>query len=228
MFRLRDLDRDFIRAIARVRFTDLVGECSRSGPEVVVELSVVGCRPDDNTISQYVHGAAISRPPSQLHSMVGSLGLRTRLELNRSRRRRRRSAAYRPVEPVNLIGIHASNTEYLSYPIRATTNVTPRISECRSRISLHHPVSPLPLTLRSESHIGLDLYPIGASSQNRRDGQVYRERGADYRDRLVERAENLSARKSTAVGVNENIPIGGRSRALEVPPSASIDCTFQV
>ena len=33
--RLRDLDGDFIRAIARVRFTDLVGECSRLGSEVV-------------------------------------------------------------------------------------------------------------------------------------------------------------------------------------------------
>jgi len=83
---------------------------------------------------------------------------------------------------------------------------------------LHHPVSPIPLTLRSKSHIGLDLYPIGPSSQNRRGGQVYRERRSDYRDRLIERAENLSARKSTAVGVNENIPIGGRSRALEVSP----------
>ena len=155
MFRLRDLDRDFIRAIARVRFTDLVDECSRLGSEVVIDLSVIGCRPDDNTISQYVHGAAISRPPSQLHPMVGSLGLRTPLERDRYRCWSWCCAAYCPVEPVNLIGIHASNTEYFSYPIRATTNVTPRISECRSRISLHHPVSPIPLTLRSESHIGL-------------------------------------------------------------------------
>src|SRR5437773_979581 len=89
MGRLRDLDRDLIRAIARVCFTDLVGECSRSGSDVVSELSVVGCRRDDNIISQYVHGAAISRPPSQFHPMVGSLGLHTRLELDRCRSCRR-------------------------------------------------------------------------------------------------------------------------------------------
>src|SRR5213595_2932350 len=66
------LDCDFVRAIARVCFTDLVGECSRLGSEVVNSLSVVGCSPDDNTISQYVHLAAISRGPLQLHLMAVS------------------------------------------------------------------------------------------------------------------------------------------------------------
>ena len=46
MGRLRDLDGDFIRAITRICFTDLVGECSRLGSEVVGALSVVGYRPD--------------------------------------------------------------------------------------------------------------------------------------------------------------------------------------
>ena len=82
MGRLLDLDGDFIRAIAAVRFTDLVGECSRLGSEAVCGLSIVGCRPDDITISHYVHGTTIKRAPFQLHLMVGSLGLHTRLERN--------------------------------------------------------------------------------------------------------------------------------------------------
>ena len=87
MGRLRDHDGDFIRAIARVCFTDLVGECSRLGSEVVIGSSVVGCSADDNTISQYVHETAISRAPSQLHPMVGSLGHHTRVEHNVTTRR---------------------------------------------------------------------------------------------------------------------------------------------
>src|SRR6266404_1889220 len=83
MGRLLDYDGDFIRAIA-VRFTDLVDECSRGGSEIVVGSSVVGCRRDDITISQYVYGVAIKRTPFQLHPMAGSLGLRTRLERNGS------------------------------------------------------------------------------------------------------------------------------------------------
>jgi hypothetical protein len=146
--------------------------------------------------------------------MVGSLGLRMRLELNRSRRRR--SAAYRPVEPVNLIGIHAGNTEYLSYPIRAAPDVTARIPQCCSRIRLQHSVGPFPLALRGKGHIGLDLDPVRASAENRRDRQVYREGGADYHDWLLGRAENLRARKAAAVGINENIPIDGRARPKSV------------
>ena len=83
MGRLLDLDRDFIRAIARICFTDLVGECSRLGSEVVVGSAVIGCSRDDNTISQYVHLAAISWAPLQFHPVVGSLGPHTRLERNR-------------------------------------------------------------------------------------------------------------------------------------------------
>src|SRR5206468_1836690 len=82
---LRDLDGDLIRAIACVCFTDLVRECSRLGSEVVTGFSVVGCSPDDNIISQYVHQAAISRAPPQLHLMVGSLCLHPSLKRNRSR-----------------------------------------------------------------------------------------------------------------------------------------------
>jgi len=141
--------------------------------------------------------------------MVGSLGLRTRLELNRS--------AYCPVEPVNLIGIHAFNTENLSYPVCAAPDGTARIPDCRSRIRLQHSVGPFPLALRVEGHIGLDLDPVRASAENRRDGQAYREGGADYDDWLVRRTENLRARKAAAVGINENIPIGGRARSKTVP-----------
>ena len=47
-----DHDGDFIRAIAGVRFTDLVDECSRMVSQVVLRLSVVGACLDDNTISQ--------------------------------------------------------------------------------------------------------------------------------------------------------------------------------
>src|SRR5438093_994144 len=83
MGRLRDLDGDFIRAIARVRFADLVDECSRLRSEVVPGPSVVGCRRDDNIISNYVHLTAISRAPLQFHQMVGSLGPHMRLERNR-------------------------------------------------------------------------------------------------------------------------------------------------
>ena len=82
MGRLRDHDVDFIGAIARVRFTDLVGEFSRTGSEIVIGLSVVGGCRDNSTISQYVHVPAISRAPLQLHLMFGSLRLHARLKHN--------------------------------------------------------------------------------------------------------------------------------------------------
>ncbi len=62
----------------------MVDECSQSGSEVVRGISIVGCRPNDSTISNYVDGAAISRGPFQLHLVLVSLGLDTRLERNGS------------------------------------------------------------------------------------------------------------------------------------------------
>ena len=52
------------------------------GSEIVRGLSVVGVCRDDSTISQYVHGPAISRAPFQLHLMFVSLRLHARLEHN--------------------------------------------------------------------------------------------------------------------------------------------------
>src|SRR5262245_55176516 len=82
MRQLLDLDDDYIRAIACGRFTDLVVECSRLRPELVLGLSVVGGCLDDSTISQHVYVAAISRAPFHFHKMVGSLGRRLSLEHN--------------------------------------------------------------------------------------------------------------------------------------------------
>jgi hypothetical protein len=70
--------------------------------------------------------------------------------------------------------------------------------------------------LCAKGHVGLNFDPIRACSEDRRRGQVYREGRANLRHRLVQRAVNLRARKSTAVAVNENIPIGRGSRAVKV------------
>ena len=82
MGRLRHHYGNLIRAIACVRFTDLVGECSRMGSEIALGSSAVGYCRDNSTISQYVHVPAISRAPFQLHLMFVSLRLQARLEHN--------------------------------------------------------------------------------------------------------------------------------------------------
>ena len=82
MGRLRDIDGDFIRAIARVRFTDLVFECSRMGSEIALGFSVVRYCRDNLTISQYVHVPAISRAPLQVDLMLGSVRLHAEVEHN--------------------------------------------------------------------------------------------------------------------------------------------------
>ena len=81
---------------------------------------------------------------------------------------------------------------------------------------LHSAIGPAPLALRTKGHVGLDLDPIRARAEDRSRSEVYGEGGADHRDWLVQSAVNLRARKSAAVGVNEDIPIGGRSRAIEI------------
>ena len=100
----------------------------------------------------------------------------------------------------------------------AAREATARVPECRAVIRLHCPIGPTPFSLCAKGHVGLDLYPIRAWSEDRRRGQVYREGRANLRHRLVQRAVNLRARKRAAVAVNENIPIGGRSGAVEIHP----------
>ena len=110
------------------------------------------------------------------------------------------------------------NTDWLSYPVSAAPERTAWVPECRSVISLHSPIGPTPLALRSEGHVGLDLDPIGASSKDGRRDEVYRKSRADYRDCGVQNAVNLRAGKSRAVSVNEDIPTVGRSEAVKVYP----------
>ncbi len=71
---------DFIRAVARVRFTDLIDERSALGSEVVLGASVIGRRSDGRTISNNVDAAAISWVPAQSHNSVAVLpaGRRTK------------------------------------------------------------------------------------------------------------------------------------------------------
>src|SRR6266404_6955829 len=123
------------------------------------------------------------------------------------------------VKPVNLIwSTCGGNTDWFSYPNRATTEGTARVLECRSVVRLHRAVGPAPLALRTEGHVGLDLNPIRPGSEDRCDWQVCREGSAHLYDWNVGRAENLRAGKSRVVGVNEDIPIGSRSEAVEVCP----------
>ena len=134
--------------------------------------------------------------------------------------RRGSSSSYRPVDSVHLVGSACGgNAHWFSYPVGAAPEGPARVPECRSVIRLHCPIGPAPLSLRTKGHVGLDLDPIGACSEDRRRGQVYREGRPNLRDRLVERAVNLRAGQiPRAVGVNENIPIGGWSRAVELHP----------
>ncbi len=104
MGRLRDYDVDFIRAIARVRFTDLVGECSRHWfRDCLLACPSSGACRDDSTISQYVYVPAISRAPFQLHLMFGSLRLQARLEHNVTPARVNRGKDIDPAPSVDVV-----------------------------------------------------------------------------------------------------------------------------
>src|SRR5438874_10115163 len=48
--------------------------------EPILEASVIGRAPDDNTISQYIYEAAISWAPLQSHKTVASLSAYPRIE----------------------------------------------------------------------------------------------------------------------------------------------------
>ena len=89
---------------------------------------------------------------------------------------------------------------------------------CRRRIRLHSAISPTPLALRSKGHVGLNLNPVCACTKHRSRAQIYRKGRPAYRNRLVQCAVNLRPRNPPAIGVNEHIPIGGRSDTVEIHP----------
>src|SRR6266536_771079 len=92
-------------------------------------------------------------------------------------------AAYRPVNPPNLVRpTCGGNTDWFSHPSRATTEGTARVPECRSIISLHRPIGPTPFTVRHKGHVGLDLDPISAGSKDGSRAERYRKCRADLRD----------------------------------------------
>ena len=64
---------DCIRTGTCVRFTDLIGICSNMLMDIYLEVSVIGRRPFNSTIPQYVDLAAISRAPIQNHKPVTAL-----------------------------------------------------------------------------------------------------------------------------------------------------------
>ena len=63
--RLTESNRDFVRTVASVCFTDLVGKVPRTHVELVLGRSVIGRRPSNGTISDNVDRAAISRTPGE-------------------------------------------------------------------------------------------------------------------------------------------------------------------
>src|SRR5437870_12818567 len=135
-------------------------------------------------------------------------------------RRRCSATAYCPVNAVNLVRTARSRyaDRQLWHPSRADSEAAAWVLPGCGVVGLYSAIGPTPFALRGEVHVGLDLDPVRALAEDRRDGQGYREGRAHYRDRLVQRAENLGAGKTRAVGVNEDIPIKGRSRAIEVHP----------
>ena len=123
------------------------------------------------------------------------------------------------VDPVNTIrSARGGYASQFCHPSRADTEAAARVLPGCAAVRLHRAIGPAPLALCTEVHVGLDLYPIRGSGENRRRSQVYRERRAHYRDWLVQSAVDLRAGKTPAVGVNEDIPIEGRSCAVEVHP----------
>src|SRR6266550_3921067 len=139
------------------------------------------------------------------------------------RRRRRSSSSYRAIEPVHLVGSACGgNANGLHSPSGAHTKTAARVLPGRRIVRLHSAVGPTPLAVRIESHIGLDLDPIRARSEDRRARQVDGKGAASLRERLVGGAKNLRARKAPAVGVEEDVETSGGSGTIEVHP-ISID-----
>ena len=77
-----DYHGDYIRTVASVRFTDLIGIRSRMGMDILLEGSVIGRRPDNRTISHYVYAAAICWGPLQNHKPATMVSFYSRCERN--------------------------------------------------------------------------------------------------------------------------------------------------
>ena len=110
-----------------------------------------------------------------------------------------------------------------SAPSEADTKATTRVLPRCALVGLHSAVSPTPLTPNRKGHVGLDLDPIRPRAQNCRRAQVDRKGGAVLHPRLISRAENLRARKTGIVGVDENIKTVdeniktvGRARSVKI------------
>src|SRR5262249_37687051 len=126
-----EIHRHSVRAGLGASFTHLIPEASLAGGTggVVIQTIVRCCR-DHNPIAVNVDVDRGRPRPFEtrciyvvhLSPLAGELDLST----------------HRSVEPVNLIGIHAFNTENLSYPVCAAPDVTARIPQCRSLIRLQH------------------------------------------------------------------------------------------
>src|SRR5205814_5846861 len=135
------------------------------------------------------------------------------------RRRRRSCSSYRAIEPVHLVGSACGgDANGLHSPSGAETKAAARVLPGRRIVQLHSAVSPTPLAVRSESHIGLHLDPIRARSEHWRARQIDGEGTAALRERLVGGAKNLRARKTSAVGVEEDVETSGGSGTIEVHP----------
>src|SRR5262249_20450708 len=127
------------------------------------------------------------------------------------------------VNPINLIRpACGGNTNWFWYPVCATSEGTAQVPERRAIVRLHRAVSPTPLALSAKRHVGLELNPIRARSEDCSRREVCRESSSHLCNWDVRRTEDLSAGKSGAVGVNEDIPVGGRSGTIKVDP-VSID-----
>src|SRR5206468_12547821 len=103
-------------------------------------------------------------------------------------------------------------------PCPADAKSPARVLPRRTLVGLYCAISPTPLTLCSKGHIGLNLDPVSAPSKHSRRRQVRREGGPRLRDWDIRRAVNLRPRKTRVVGIDEHVPIVGRSRPIEIHP----------
>jgi hypothetical protein len=79
-------------------------------------------------------------------------------------------------------------------------------------------IDPVPLAASAKDHVGLDLDPVVARGEDRRNGQVYRESAAHLHPCLIGRAINLCAGKATVVTVEKDIETIRRTGIGTVSP----------
>jgi hypothetical protein len=125
------------------------------------------------------------------------------------------SSAYRPVEPEGLVrsAVWRGKAGRLLGPTRAEAPAAPWVSPNRTLVGLHSAIGPAPL-LAAQSHVSLDLDPIGSGSKNGSRGKAYRKCRAVYGDCRVYNAVNWYAGKPRPVSVNEDIPTVGWPREV--------------